>query len=122
MRTATLLSTLSILASCASAGLIPRQDADIHIADFRTWGGKDCKVDNQGIWTFTKSDLTGCKTFASFGADNIQSINVVDLATGADFGAGCSCTYPSSGRPPLSWMTSLQTANVSPTYSVPLLQ
>jgi hypothetical protein len=81
----TLLSTVSVLAAGAHAGTIKRQDP--HIVDFRTWGQSACSEDNQGIWTFTASQLTGCKSFSSFGGGNVQSLSLVDIAE------GCSCVY-----------------------------
>jgi hypothetical protein len=66
------------LASTVRSAPIPRQDP--HVADFRTWGSTDCSTDNQGVWTFTQSDLaTPCKSFAFFGASNVQSITLVDI-------------------------------------------
>lgn len=79
MRLSALLTapTLSF-ASYANAASIPRQDP--HVLDFRTWASKDSGADNQGIWTFTQSDVTPfCRSFASYGADNVQSLTLVDI-------------------------------------------
>lgn len=78
MHLPSILTTLTIAWTTATAASIPRQDP--HILDFRTWGSKDCTTDNQGIWTFTLSDLEPpCKSFASFGAFNVQSLSLVDI-------------------------------------------
>lgn len=78
-----ILAALAFTFTSASAASIPRQDP--HVLDFRTWGSKDCGEDNQGIWTFTQSDITAhCKSFASYGADNVQSITLVDIDSEQD--------------------------------------
>lgn len=76
MHLPTILSALAVTFPRANAASIPRQDP--HIVDFRTWGSSDCGDDNQGIWTFTQSDLTGCKSFSSYGVD-VRSISLVDI-------------------------------------------
>ncbi|KAL1865136.1 hypothetical protein VTK73DRAFT_5461 [Phialemonium thermophilum] len=73
------LSALS-LALGAAAAAVPRQDP--HIADFRSFGLPGCAQDNQGVWTFTQSQLTGCQTFASFGDADVQSLLVGDISDG----------------------------------------
>ncbi|KAH8906426.1 hypothetical protein BR93DRAFT_929053, partial [Coniochaeta sp. PMI_546] len=76
MHLPTILSALAVIFPRANAASIPRQDP--HVVDFRTWGSNDCSSDNQGIWTFTQSDLTGCKSFSSYGVD-VRSISLVDI-------------------------------------------
>lgn len=76
MHLPTALAVITALFATTHAASIPRQDT--HVLDFRTWGSSDCGDDNQGIWTFTESDLTGCRSFASYGVD-VQSITLVDI-------------------------------------------
>ncbi|KAB5584999.1 hypothetical protein GE09DRAFT_1276639 [Coniochaeta sp. 2T2.1] len=72
------LLTLALLVTTATAAVIQRQN-DPHVLDFRTWGSKDCGQDNQGIWTFTESDVTGeCKHFADYGVV-VNSLSLVSL-------------------------------------------
>jgi hypothetical protein len=89
MRSTAVVSILSItLMYGASARVIQRQD-DAHIADFRTWDSADCTDGNQGIWTFTKSQLNiGCQAFASYNI-TVGSLTLVDIVSG--LGSECTC-------------------------------
>lgn len=81
MQFTTIIAAVAGLALGAGASSSRRQTSDPHIADFRTFGETGCFNDNQGVWTFTQSDLTGCKAFPT------------DLPVGSlfasDYNAGC---------------------------------
>ena len=81
MRLAVIIAAVVGLALGARATAARRQTSDPHIADFRTFGETGCFTDNQGIWTFTQSDLTGCKTFP----DDL----LVKSLFAADYNGGC---------------------------------
>ncbi|EON97298.1 putative ec86 protein [Phaeoacremonium minimum UCRPA7] len=81
MRLAVIIAAVVGLALGARATAARRQTSDPHIADFRTFGETGCFRDNQGIWTFTQSDLTGCKTFP----DDL----LVKSLFAADYNDGC---------------------------------
>lgn len=87
MRSATVVSVLVALVYSANAGVIQRQD-DTHVVDFRTWDSVDCTEGNQGIWTFTKSQLNiGCQAFASYNV-SVGSLQVVDIV--GEVGSECT--------------------------------
>lgn len=85
MHFSSIIASISLLAIRANAAALKRDDP--HVVDFRSFGAIGCYAENQGIWTFTESQATGeCISFASFGADNVQAVSLVDIKS------GCSCT------------------------------
>lgn len=87
MRSAAVLSILSILVDSALAGVIQRQD-DPHVLEFKTWDAADCTEGLQGIWTYTKSQLNiGCQAFASYNM-SVGSLQVTSMVGGL----GPDCT------------------------------
>lgn len=85
MHFSSIIAPLSLLAIRTNAAAFKRDDP--HVVDFRSFGAIGCDAENQGIWTFTESQATGeCITFASFGADDVQAVSLVDIKS------GCSCT------------------------------
>lgn len=100
--TAATIISLLMATSADAAALLRRSDA--HVADFRSFGKEGCGADNQGIWTVTESQLTGCQTFASAsGSDEpVMSVELVDITE------GCHCEIsflPLVSIPPLGrWL------------------
>lgn len=95
MHFSSIIAPLALLAVGVNAATLKRDD--LHVVDFRSFGAPGCDAENQGIWTFTQSQLTGCKTFASFDAQNVQAISLVDIMN------GCSCKpYPRAPLFPFS--------------------
>ena len=81
MQLTIVFAAVATLAMGANADSTRRQTSDPHITDFRTFGETGCFNDNQGVWTFTQSDLTGCKAFP----DDLP----VKSIFAADYNAGC---------------------------------
>lgn len=61
-----------------TAANIPRR-SDPHIVDFRTYGAPGCFAENQGVYTYEKSDLDICRTFVT---EPVGSIFVTDITEG----------------------------------------
>jgi hypothetical protein len=75
-----IISTLA-LGLGVNAAVLGQRDA--HIVDFRTYGSVECaQTFNQGVWTFTQSDLTGCKNFSAYGDDYVGSLTMMDITSG----------------------------------------
>jgi len=80
MHLAAIFSAFTLLAAGVTAAVTQRQN-DPHLIDFRTWGGRNCSGENQGIWTFTESDHGRCRSFQlDYGLGSVQSLTLVDLA------------------------------------------
>lgn len=78
MQFSNLFLTVAVLVTGSLAASIPRQDP--HIVDFRTFGQPGCSEDNQGIYTYTKSQLDTCYPFSS--SLTVESIYVGDITDG----------------------------------------
>ena len=76
---------IAMAATGASAAAVLKERIDAHIVDFRTYGAPGCRAENQGIWTFTQSQLTGCMSFASFGEQSVEAGLLIDITP------GCTC-------------------------------
>ncbi|KUI60442.1 hypothetical protein VP1G_07642 [Cytospora mali] len=72
------LAAATALFAGSQAASIPRQ-SDPHIVDFRTYGQPGCSADNQGVYTYTESQLNTCYTFSE---STVESIFVVDVTEG----------------------------------------
>lgn len=91
--TTSIIAPFSFLVLSTNAAVLKR--SDLHVADFRSFGAVGCDAENQGVWTFTKSQATGdCTSFSSFGADEVQAINLTDIKS------GCSRRFPLTKPPP----------------------
>ncbi|KAI1774272.1 hypothetical protein F4818DRAFT_78423 [Hypoxylon cercidicola] len=67
---ASFLATAAVLASTASAAVIPKDaEIDAYVGDLRTYTQFGCDADNQGVGTFTHSMTSACNVYAaSFGS------------------------------------------------------
>lgn len=82
----------ALLVGTTIATTIPRQDP--HIVDFRTYGAPGCSAENQGVYTYTQSDLNTCRTFADATIGSLFVIDITDKCSGESTsvvwpGAGC---------------------------------
>ncbi|ROW11454.1 hypothetical protein VMCG_01515 [Cytospora schulzeri] len=71
------LAAVALVAGSQAAS-IPRQ-SDPHIVDFRTYGQPGCSADNQGVYTYTQSELNTCHAFVD---TTVESIFVTDITDG----------------------------------------
>lgn len=84
-----ILSTAVALALGASAATIQTRN-DPHIVDFRTYGLPGCFEQNQGVYTYTQSQLNQCYQFST--VNIVESLFVLDINDGC---SGKSTTQPS---------------------------
>lgn len=71
---------LSALTLGATAATIRTARSDPHIVDFRTFGATGCSEENQGVYTYVKSDLDKCFQFSE--TDVVESLFVSDITKG----------------------------------------
>lgn len=89
---AAILSSSSLVLATPTT---PAARDDPHIVDFRTYGAPGCFEANQGVYTYTQSNLDICYQFGIHGEEPVGSIFVVDIVD------GCSGMFASSTPPPL---------------------
>lgn len=80
MQFSSLFLAAAALISGSQAAAIPRQ-SDPHVVDFRTYGQPGCSAANQGVYTYTESQIGACIAFTE---DTVQSVFVTDITEGCN--------------------------------------